>query len=1049
MFRTRAGKNMLCRASNVIQIRSRIRWQPWSNTARILSTNTNRQDLILSSLEGHLSPSTDFSVNPYELERHGRGESYHPTRKPDIIISPSTVDDVSAILRFANKHLIPVIPFGAGTSVEGHICALEGGISLDMAKFQDILLPGEAKQTDSDNFGFDESSSAMLPDPIATVGAGVTRKTLNVALRHTGLQFVVDPGADATIGGMTATGASGTTAVRYGTMRENLLQVECVLPDGTIAKTGTKALKSSAGYDLVSLLCGSEGTLGVITSVTVKLHPVPEHVLAAVCVFDTLADAANTVVTLKLCEIPLVRCELLDATSVAAFNSMIANDDSNTIPEMEVKPTLFLEFQASSENSLQEQVRMTETITKDFGGSNFQFTSEEEDRKILWAARHNLYYASINLRKGATDAVLTDACVPLSKFAELIEATVRDVEEKGVVGPCFGHAGDGNFHCILPIAESDSEDYIAKVHEVNDNLIQRTLACGGTCTGEHGVGYGKIKYLEQQYGPGAVRMMETIKKSLDPNGIMNPGKIVRYGTASSSTRLRSQRRTFSTESNTQLARRCHLLDATRGHADHSFKEKEPLPAFPLELRHFGDHLLLSNRNFNTPGDFHKTLCNLIRNSQERILLASLYIGPAASPSTQQEEVKLLNVLSDAAKQKPDIPIKVVLDHNRALRSVPVANSDETTSSVKAVAEAIKRNVYLLQVLPSPLDTLLPNPLNEVGGVFHIKVYIVDNHLLLSGANLSQEYFCDRQDRYLWIREGGNGLVDFYAHLVELLCKRSHIYNLEDPDQEIISSPEITKDKFLQELTQHFREASALSAEQMLTNEGTVAVGIPTFFAPPSFFGDSELRFVSDKEATLSLLEEGAKHPNTLQLSSAYLNPTSDMMSVLKKFKKTQLLTAGRVSHGFRPKKKAGNKGKEWIPAVFDHLAQDVLQALSPSTKLFHWERENWTFHAKGIWLREGNEDGKPGGYPVAAAIVGSSNFGERSWVRDMESNLVLIFPPDRDGTSEKGSQAIAKAFGKDWDELMAWSVVIEDPKKTSPPLPWHINSLFPFIKSFF
>jgi D-lactate dehydrogenase (cytochrome) len=479
---------------------------------------TERQDFIVSSLQKNLSSETEFSTNPYELDRHGRGESYHPTRRPDIVISPSSVDDVSTVLRFANEQRIPVIPFGAGTSVEGHLCALYGGISLDMSKFQDIVLPGgDEEQHDDDDLG--------IPDPIAKCGAGVTRKTLNAALRHTGLQFVVDPGADATLGGMTATGASGTTAIRYGTMRENLLQVECVLPDGTFVRTGTKALKSSAGFDLLGLLCGSEGTLGVITSVTVKLHPIPEHVIAAVCVFDTLVDAANTVATLKFCEIPVVRCELLDATSVAAFNAM--NDGSSQHQQMEVKATLFFEFQASSEESLQEQVRLTESITKDFGGSNFQFTAGEEERKALWAARHNLYYASINLRKGASDAVLTDACVPLSKFAQIIAATVNDVERLGVVGPCFGHAGDGNFHCILPIMDDDSEEYVSNVHKVNDNLIQRTLQAGGTCTGEHGVGYGKMKYLERQYGPGAIRMMEAIKKSIDPHGIMNPGKVIK------------------------------------------------------------------------------------------------------------------------------------------------------------------------------------------------------------------------------------------------------------------------------------------------------------------------------------------------------------------------------------------------------------------------------------------------------------------------------------------------------------------------------------------
>jgi D-lactate dehydrogenase (cytochrome) len=497
------------------------------------ASSTSRRELILSpALRDNLSPQTILSVNPYDLDRHGRGESYHPSRPPDVIITPSCVEDISTILRFCNQHRIPVVPFGAGTSVEGHVCCLEGGISLDMGQFQEIRLPGEDLEVGGDGCDNDDNADIdSFPDPIATCGAGVTRKSLNAALRHSGLQFVVDPGADATLGGMTATGASGTTAVRYGTMRDNLLRVECVLPDGTFVKAGTRALKSSAGYDLVSLLCGSEGTLGVITSVTVKLHPLPEHVVAAVCVFESLGPAAQTVAALKLCDIPVLRCELLDATSVAAFNAMSTNIDSgppSVRKDMEVKPTLFLEFQASSEDSLREQVRMTESITRDFGGSNFQFTSGEEERKALWAARHNLYYASINLRPGATDAVLTDACVPLSKFSRVLESTVRDVEELGVVGPCFGHAGDGNFHCILPILKDDADDYINKVHQVNDNLIRRTLEAGGTCTGEHGVGYGKIRYLKRQYGPGAVHMMETIKRALDPNGIMNPGKVVEY-----------------------------------------------------------------------------------------------------------------------------------------------------------------------------------------------------------------------------------------------------------------------------------------------------------------------------------------------------------------------------------------------------------------------------------------------------------------------------------------------------------------------------------------
>ena len=472
---------------------------------RTLST-LPRHDLVTGLQE--ILPHVEISQNSYELERHGRGESFHPTKRPDAVVSPSTINDVVTILKFCSEHKIAVVPFGVGTSVEGHVCALNGGISLDMTNFQDISIP-------------DVQNESAFPDPIATVGAGVTRNTLNTALRHTGFHFSVDPGADATIGGMVATGASGTTAVRYGTMRENILEVECVLADGTIVNTGTKALKNSAGFDLLGLLCGSEGTLAVITKIAVKLHPIPEHIMAAVCVFDTLEEAAQAVASLKLCDIPILRVELLDEMSVEAFNAY-----QNDGPDREVKPTLFLEFSGVSESSVKEQVEMTESICIDFGGSDFIYCSDEEERKALWSARHSLYYASLNLRKGSKGAILTDACVPLSKFADVIQATAKEVKEKDVIGPCFGHAGDGNFHCILPTVEGDSEEYLNTLHEISNNIVQRTLKAGGTCTGEHGVGYGKIKYLEQQYGPGAVHMMKLVKQSLDPHNIMNPGKVV-------------------------------------------------------------------------------------------------------------------------------------------------------------------------------------------------------------------------------------------------------------------------------------------------------------------------------------------------------------------------------------------------------------------------------------------------------------------------------------------------------------------------------------------
>lgn len=475
----------------------------------LLSSLVSRGSSVYDQIRNELD-SIEWVENKYELERHGRGESYHPTEAPDLIAFPKNVEEVRSIVKFCYQNCVPIIPFGAGTSLEGHVSALHGGISMDMASFQSIELP--------------DFSGDSLPDMMATVGAGVTRKKLNEALRHTGTQFVLDPGADATLGGMFSTAASGTTAVQYGTMRENTLAVEAVLPDedATLVKAGTRALKNSAGYDLVSLLCGSEGTLGVVTSLTVKLVPIPQHVVAATCVFDSLHEAAEAVATLKLSHIPVSRCELLDATSVSVFNAY-----NKTRPAMEEKPTLFLEFQGSSDIGLQELVTSTQSIcVQDFGGSSFQFASDEDERRSLWEARHSLYHACIVSREGATSAIVTDACVPLSKFADVIDETVRDVNDIGVVGPCFGHAGDGNLHCILPVRPDDSDEYRQKLELVNDRLIKRTLAAGGTCTGEHGVGYGKIPYLERQYGAGAVHLMKILKKVVDPKNIMNPGKVI-------------------------------------------------------------------------------------------------------------------------------------------------------------------------------------------------------------------------------------------------------------------------------------------------------------------------------------------------------------------------------------------------------------------------------------------------------------------------------------------------------------------------------------------
>jgi D-lactate dehydrogenase (cytochrome) len=474
-----------------------------------------------------LPPSVTVITNPYELHRHGQGESYWPSVPPDLVVLPQpsssdsdngdndSLEDVRAIVRACIVHRIPLIPFGTGTSLEGHTAALQGGICLDTSPLQHMQLPTLNDDT--------------IPEMTATVGAGVTRLTLNTALRATGLQFSVDPGADASLGGMVATGASGTSAVKYG-MRDNLRALTCVVADetATVVHAGTRARKNSAGYALPSLLCGSEGTLGVITSVTVQLHPIPEHVVAVVGSFATVRQAAQAVATLQT-RAGLARAELLDAASVAAFCATQSQQQQSM--SLEHRPTLFLELEGATEVSLHEALSCVQHVCVDeCNSSPLQYAWSTAERAQLWKARHSLYYAAIASRPGATTALVTDACVPLPHLAHMVDATVQDVHDSHVVGLCFGHAGDGNVHCILPLQawNVEASDYLQRVQGVSERLVHRALAVGGTCTGEHGVGQGKMRYLEQQYGPGAVLMMQRIKDSLDPYGIMNPGKIVPY-----------------------------------------------------------------------------------------------------------------------------------------------------------------------------------------------------------------------------------------------------------------------------------------------------------------------------------------------------------------------------------------------------------------------------------------------------------------------------------------------------------------------------------------
>ena len=430
-------------------------------------------------------------------EQHSHDESYHVPAEPDVVCFPQTTDEVAAILAVSARHHLPVIPFGAGTSLEGHVNAIRGGITIDMREMNRVL-------------------RVSVEDMDATVEAGVTRLQLNKALRNTGVMFTVDPGADATIGGMAATRASGTTAVRYGTMRENVLGLTVVLPDGRVVRTGTRARKSSAGYDLTRLFVGSEGTLGVITEVTVRLQPLPEAVSSAVCAFDSMEGAVNTVIATIQLGIPVARVELLDETQMDAVNRFSKMSH-------EVAPTLFFEFHSDSQSHVEDQARTVQTLAAEHGGHEFQWATRLEDRETLWRARHDTLYAALALRPGSR-AQITDVCVPISRLAECILETKQDNQTATFPIALVGHAGDGNFH-LLYILDTNSQVEIDAARRLNERLVMRALRLGGTCTGEHGVGMGKMKYLEIEHGA-ALDVMRTIKRALDPDNRMNPGKVI-------------------------------------------------------------------------------------------------------------------------------------------------------------------------------------------------------------------------------------------------------------------------------------------------------------------------------------------------------------------------------------------------------------------------------------------------------------------------------------------------------------------------------------------
>ena len=454
-------------------------------------------DAFLASLRALFGDR--LSTSQAMREHHGRDESSYDPMLPDAVVFAHSTEEVAAAVALCNEYKVPVIPYGTGTSLEGHILALSGGLSIDLLQMNRVI-------------------AVHAQDLTVTVQPGVTRKQLNVEIKDTGLFFPIDPGADASLGGMAATRASGTNAVRYGTMRENVLGLTVVTAEGKVIKTGTRAKKSSAGYDLTRLFVGSEGTLGVITEVTLKLYPQPESISAAVCSFNDIASAVNTVIVTMQMGVPVARVEFLDENGVKAINK----HDKLSLPE---KPLLLFEFHGS-ENGVKEQAEIVQEIAQDHGAIDFEWATRPEDRSRLWQARHNAYFALLQLRPGCR-AISTDCCVPISHLAEILLATKADCEQQELTHSIIGHVGDGNFHVQMMVDPNDPAD-IARAEGVNARMVERAIAMDGTCTGEHGVGLHKMDFLIQEHGEGAIDTMRAIKHALDPHNILNPGKIIRW-----------------------------------------------------------------------------------------------------------------------------------------------------------------------------------------------------------------------------------------------------------------------------------------------------------------------------------------------------------------------------------------------------------------------------------------------------------------------------------------------------------------------------------------
>ncbi|SNR26633.1 FAD-binding oxidoreductase [Puniceibacterium sediminis] len=453
------------------------------------------QPQALSALGSFLGQR--LSTSKSDLDLHGQSESYFSLSPPDAVAYPQNTGEVQKIMRICAEHDMPVIGWGMGTSLEGHALPVNGGLVVDFRLMDKVL---EIRAADMD----------------VAVQPGVTREALNEELRATGLFFSVDPGANASLGGMAATGASGTTTVRYGTMRDNVLGLQVVLADGRVIRTGGRARKSAAGYDLTGLMVGSEGTLGLITELTLRLHGLPEAVSAGVCAFTRNEDAVNTVLDTIQMGIPVARIEFVDTATAAAFNAYAGTN-------LPACPHLMVEFHGSPDSVAQDAARFGE-VAADHDGLGFQWSTKEEDRRALWAMRHNAYYAILASRPGAR-AMVTDVCVPISRLARAVTETQADLAQASIPGPILGHVGDGNFHSVLLIDPTRPEE-LSEARRLSHRMVKRALDLGGTATGEHGVGMGKLEYMEREHGEGW-DVMTTLKQALDPQGILNPGKLIR------------------------------------------------------------------------------------------------------------------------------------------------------------------------------------------------------------------------------------------------------------------------------------------------------------------------------------------------------------------------------------------------------------------------------------------------------------------------------------------------------------------------------------------